>query len=354
MVARVLIVDDSSFFRHRLNEILEADPRIEVIGTANNGLEAVKRAAELKPDVITMDIEMPVMDGITAVRKIMQASPVPILMFSSLTTEGAKATFDALEAGAVDFLPKKFDDISKDKEEAKRLLCARVRLISARGLPRTVAPAAAKPAAQPVATRTAASRASAMPTKGNYKIVAIGTSTGGPVALQDVLTKLPATFPLPLILIQHMPATFTPAFAQRLSSLCKIDVREAVDGDELKPGLALLAPGGKQMEVIIKAGKSVISISDPEPDQTYKPSVDISFDSVAKAYPGKALAIILTGMGSDGREGARALKRGGSKLWSQDEESCVVYGMPAAVAEAGLSDSVLPLSEIGTSLARCV
>jgi len=355
MVARVLIVDDSSFFRHRLNEILEADPRIEVIGTANNGLEAVKRAAELKPDVITMDIEMPVMDGITAVRKIMQATPLPILMFSSLTTEGAKATFEALEAGAVDYLPKKFDDISKDKEEAKRLLCARVRLIAARGLPRPATPAPARSAtATPAPSKTAVRRPSAMPTKGNYKIVAIGTSTGGPVALQDVLTKLPATFPLPLILIQHMPATFTPAFAQRLSGLCKIEVREAVNGDELKPGLALLAPGGKQMEVVMRAGRPVISISESKPGQTYKPSVDTSFESVAKAYPGKALAIVLTGMGSDGREGAKALKRGGSKLWSQDEESCVVYGMPAAVAEAGLSDSVLPLADIGTSLARCV
>jgi len=350
MVARVLIVDDSSFFRHRLNEILEADSHIQVIGTANNGVEAIKQAAELKPDVITMDIEMPVMDGITAVRKIMQGSPTPVLMFSSLTTEGAKATLDALDAGAVDFLPKKFDDISKDKDEAKRLLCARVRLIAARGLPRTVAPVAApKSAASKPVTRP-----SAMPTKGNYKIVAIGTSTGGPVALQDVLTKLPASFPVPLVLIQHMPATFTPAFAQRLDGLCNIRVREAAEGDVLEPGLALLAPGGKQMEIKKQGSKSVISISEPKPGQTYKPSVDITFDSVARLYPGKALAIVLTGMGSDGREGARALKRGGSKLWSQDEESCVVYGMPAAVAEAGLSDSVLPLADIGSSLARCV
>ena len=351
MVARVLIVDDSSFFRHRLNEILEADSHIQVVGTANNGVEAIKQTEVLKPDVITMDIEMPVMDGITAVRKIMQESPTPVLMFSSLTTEGAKATLDALDAGAVDFLPKKFDDISKDKDEAKRLLCARVRLIAARGLPRSVstAPTAATPAvSKPVA------RPSAMPTKGDYKVVAIGTSTGGPVALQDVLTKLPANFPLPLVLIQHMPATFTPAFAQRLDGLCKIQVREAVDGDELKPGLALLAPGGKQMEIIMKGGRPVISISEPTAGQTYKPSVDVTFDSVARAYPGKALAIILTGMGADGREGSRALKRGGSKLWSQDEQSCVVYGMPAAVAEAGLSDSVLPLADIGSSLARCV
>jgi len=346
MVARVLIVDDSSFFRRRVNEILDADARIEVIGMAKNGLEAVEQAEKLKPDVITMDIEMPVMDGITAVRKIMQKSPIPILMFSSLTTDGAQATLDALDAGAVDFLPKKFDDISSDRDEAKRLLCARVRLIAARGL--------GKPAAATTAPVARTTTPTSIPKKGNYQIIAIGTSTGGPVALQDVLTKLPKTFPRPIILVQHMPATFTPAFAQRLDGLCQIEVREAVDGDTLKPGLALLAPGGKQMEVVKRGSEAHIKISEPLPGHNYKPSVDIAFDSVAKSFPGKALAIVLTGMGADGKEGAKKMKQGGSSLWSQDEASCVVYGMPAAVAEAGLSDNVLPLSSIGDSLARSV
>ena len=353
MVARVLIVDDSSFFRRRVNEILDADRNIEVIGMAKNGLDAVEQAEKLKPDVITMDIEMPVMDGITAVRKIMQKSPIPILMFSSLTTDGAQATLDALDAGAVDFLPKKFDDISSDRDEAKRLLCARVRQIAARGI--------AKPVSSPKPVQAATTsparvttRPLTTPAKGNYQIVAIGTSTGGPVALQDVLTKLPENFPLPIILIQHMPATFTPAFAQRLNGLCQIEVREAADGDVLTPGVALLAPGGKQMEVIKRGAASYIKISEPLPGQNYKPSVDVAFTSVANVYPGKALAIVLTGMGADGCEGARKMKQGGAKLWSQDEASCVVYGMPAAVADAGLSDHVLPLSSIGDSLARSV
>ncbi len=347
MVARVLIVDDSSFFRRRVNEILEADKNIEVIGMAKDGLDAIQQAEKLKPDVITMDIEMPVMDGITAVRKIMQKSPIPILMFSSLTTDGAQATLDALDAGAVDFLPKKFDDISSDRDEAKRLLCARVRLIAARGL------AKSSPISKPVQGKVS-TKPVTMPGKGNYQLIAIGTSTGGPVALQDVLTKLPKNFSLPLILIQHMPASFTPAFAQRLNGLCQIEVREAVDGEKLMPGVALLAPGGKQMEVIKRASDSYIKISEPLPGQNYKPSVDIAFSSVACSFPGKALAIVLTGMGADGREGARELKQGGSSLWSQDEASCVVYGMPAAVADAGLSDHVLPLSSIGDSLARSV
>jgi len=351
MVARVLIVDDSSFFRRRVNEILDADTHIEVIGMAKNGLEAVEQAEKLKPDVITMDIEMPVMDGITAVRKIMQKSPIPTLMFSSLTTDGAQATLDALDAGAVDFLPKKFDDISSDREEAKRLLCARVRLIAARGLPK---PAPTSRPTQHAADTKVSAKPAAMPGKGDYQLIAIGTSTGGPVALQDVLTKLPKTFPLPIILIQHMPASFTPAFAQRLNGLCQIEVHEAVDGEVLKPGVALLAPGGKQMEIVKRGAASNIKISEPLPGQNYKPSVDVAFSSVANAFPGKALAIILTGMGADGREGAKKMKQGGSSLWSQDEASCVVYGMPAAVADAGLSDHVLPLSSIGDSLARSV
>ncbi|MCK4742475.1 MAG: chemotaxis response regulator protein-glutamate methylesterase [Sulfuriflexus sp.] len=350
MVARVLIVDDSSFFRRRVEEILAADARIEVVGMAKNGLEAIEQAEKLKPDVITMDIEMPVMDGITAVRKIMQKSPIPILMFSSLSTDGAKATLDALDAGAMDFLPKKFDDISSDREEAKRLLCARVRLIAARGLAKS--PVTATPVTTTVKKVSLASVT--QPKKKSHQLVAIGTSTGGPVALQDVLTKLPKNFPLPIILIQHMPASFTPAFAQRLDGLCQIEVREAVDGEQLKPGLALLAPGGKQMELVKRGSISHIKISEPLPDQNYKPSVDVAFDSVAKAYPGKALGIVLTGMGADGREGAKKMKQGGSELWSQDEASCVVFGMPAAIEEAGLSDYILPLSTIGQNLARCV
>ncbi|WP_126453819.1 protein-glutamate methylesterase/protein-glutamine glutaminase [Sulfuriflexus mobilis] len=348
MAVRVLVVDDSSFFRRRVTEMLSSDPRIEVIGTAADGAEAVKQAEALKPDVITMDIEMPVMDGITAVRRIMQKMPIPILMFSSLTTDGAKATLDALDAGAADFLPKKFEDISNDRDEARRILCARVRLIGAKGLAK---PAATAAAATPIKAAAAPAR---RPQRGNYDLVAIGTSTGGPVALQDVLTKLPGNFPKPIILIQHMPGSFTPAFAQRLDGLCQIQVKEAADGDQLKPGLALLAPGGMQMLLESRGGAVVVRIKEAEASQTYKPSVDLSFSSAAKVFPGKVLSIILTGMGADGREGARELKQGGSKLWSQDEASCVVYGMPAAVAEAGLSDYVLPLNEIGTSLAQAV
>ncbi|WP_265448334.1 protein-glutamate methylesterase/protein-glutamine glutaminase, partial [Aeromonas salmonicida] len=262
MAVKVLVVDDSSFFRRRVSEIINQDPMLTVIDTAQNGREAVDKALALRPDVITMDIEMPVMDGISAVREIMAKCPTPILMFSSLTHEGAKATLDALDAGALDFLPKKFEDIARDKDEAIRLLQQRVKDISRKRF-LMAAPARAK-APEPAARSPLGSSLSrpgdrqAEPQRSvpsaafkrsgkTYQLVAIGTSTGGPVALQNVLTKLPADFPHPILLIQHMPATFTAAFAARLNGLCQIGVKEAEDGDVLKPGHAYLAPGGKQM-----------------------------------------------------------------------------------------------------------
>jgi two-component system chemotaxis response regulator CheB len=355
MPVRVLVVDDSGFFRRRLTEMLNADPRLEVVGAAVNGAEAVEQVVKLRPDVVTMDIEMPVMDGIAATRRIMSATPTPILMFSSLTTDGAKATLDALDAGAVDYLPKKFEDISRDQDEAKRMLCERVYSIGSKRGARPQRPVVT-PAARPAATPAAAARpAPVLPARrGQYRLVAIGTSTGGPVALQQVLTKLPGNFPLPLVLIQHMPGSFTPAFAQRLNQQCAIEVREAQDGDELKPGLALLAPGGKQMVLEQRAGRTLVRITESAPGQNYKPSVDVTFNSVARIFPGQVLAVVLTGMGADGREGARLLKQGGSNVWAQDEASCVVYGMPAAIVEAGLADAVLPLSEIGAALSQRV
>lgn len=359
MPIRVLVVDDSGFFRRRVKEMLNSDPRLEVIGEAANGAEAIEMASKLKPDAITMDIEMPVMDGITATRRIMQANRCPILMFSSLTTDGARATLDALDAGAVDYLPKRFEDISKNREEATRALCDLVYTLS-RGhaapavarrpvtpdvtRPATVAPRAAFPVARPLAA--------APVRRGQFKLLAIGTSTGGPVALQDVLTKLPASFSLPIVMVQHMPGSFTPAFAARLNQLCEISVKEAADGDTLQPGTAYLAPGGKQMLLESRGGRQVLRVVEPEAGQTYKPCVDITFNSIAKVYPAQTLAIILTGMGADGREGSRTLKQGGSQIWSQDEASCVVYGMPAAVADAGLSDRVLALKDFGTALAQ--
>ncbi|MBR7215019.1 chemotaxis response regulator protein-glutamate methylesterase [Pseudomonas sp. B2021] len=371
MAVKVLVVDDSGFFRRRVSEILSADPTIQVVGTATNGKEAIDQAIALKPDVITMDYEMPMMDGITAVRHIMQRCPTPVLMFSSLTHEGARVTLDALDAGAVDFLPKNFEDISRNPDKVKQMLCEKVHSISRsnrRSLFSTPAPAptpapaaaapsssfarpalapVARPAVAPVRAAAAPSAHSPAPKRKAYKLVAIGTSTGGPVALQRVLTQLPANFPAPIVLVQHMPAAFTKAFAERLDKLCRITVKEAEDGDILRPGLALLAPGGKQMMV---DGRGAIKILPGDERLNYKPCVDITFGSAAKSYGDKVLAVVLTGMGADGREGARLLKQGGSAIWAQDEASCVIYGMPMAIVKADLADAVYSLDDIGKHL----
>ncbi len=365
MAVKVLVVDDSSFFRRRVSEIINGHPQLEVVDVATNGREAVQKAAEIKPDVITMDIEMPVMDGITAVREIMKANPTPILMFSSLTHEGAKATLDALEAGALDFLPKKFEDIARNRDEATQLLQQRVVEISRKrlGMRRSTLssrPLTSSPLRQPTRTplgrqpapapagekRPLASTAKFRATGKKYQLTAIGTSTGGPVALQKILTSLPANYPHPIVLVQHMPSTFTAAFASRLNTLCKIDVKEAQDGDILRPGVAYLAPGGLQMMLDGRPGAARIRIVDGGDRMNYKPCVDVTFGSAAKVFQDKVLSMILTGMGADGREGARMLKSAGATVWAQDEESCVVYGMPQAVAKAGISTEDLPLDRI--------
>jgi two-component system chemotaxis response regulator CheB len=365
MAIKVLVVDDSSFFRRRVSEIINADPRLEVIDVAVNGKEAVEKAKLLKPDVITMDIEMPVMDGITAVKEIMKVCPTPTLMFSSLTHDGAKATLDALDAGALDFLPKKFEDIARNRDEAVSLLQKRIAEIARKksfmrrpSLVSQTATAAITPTTR-ATTRSAALTAAPVrntlvapvgqrfkATGKKYQLTAIGTSTGGPVALQKILTAIPANYPHPIILVQHMPATFTAAFAARLNNLCKIQVKEAQDGDVLKPGCAYLAPGGLQMMVDGRPGSSRLKILDGGERMNYKPCVDVTFGSAAKVYGDKVLSMILTGMGADGREGCRMLKAAGATIWSQDEQSCVVYGMPQAIDKAGLSSESLPLERV--------
>ncbi|MGV8837153.1 protein-glutamate methylesterase/protein-glutamine glutaminase [Cellvibrio sp.] len=373
MPVRVLVVDDSNFFQHRLKDIINEHPDLKVIGIASNGREAVEKAEQLKPDIITMDFEMPVMDGVTAIKLIMANRKVPILMFSSLTYEGAKVTLDALAAGALDFIPKDFAEVSRSSDSLKKKL--HERLITLAGVTaRTVPVIEPKPSSipaapnlrAPVPVAPAASRSpvnnhqdESSKTSGpdNYrlkkqpKILVIGASTGGPVALAEVLITLPANFPLPIVLVQHMPENFTKAFAERLNKQCNIRVREAVDGDQLQPGLALLAPGGKQLMLDKRNGGSVRVLPDDE-RVNYKPSLDITFGSAANIYGDKVLGVVLTGMGSDGCNGARLLKEAGSALWSQDEASCVIYGMPMAVARAGLTDKVLSLKEIGPRLVR--
>lgn len=371
MAYKVLVVDDSSFFRRRVSDILNKESNLEVIDVAVNGKEAVEKAISLKPDVITMDIEMPVLNGIEAVKQIMTQSPTPILMFSSLTHQGAKATLDALDAGALDFLPKKFNEIAANNDDAGALLRQRVQQLARRRttMRRSTSPGIVtrksqanqaaelqaskiRPSLTPSNTVTTPSNHRVKKDK-RYKLLAIGTSTGGPIALQTILTKLPQNYPLSIILVQHMPATFTAAFANRLNNLCQISIKEAQDGDLLKPGHAYLAPGGKQMIITgTENAKKIKILEDDSARLTYKPSVDISFGSAAKVYHGDVLGVILTGMGHDGREGSRMLKSKGATIWAQDEQSCVVYGMPQAVTAAAISELSLPLNEIAGAILK--
>jgi len=349
---RVLVVDDSGFFRRRIIAMLNSDRRLEVVAEASNGLEAVVQTERVRPDVIVMDVEMPVMDGITAVRRIMASRPTPILMFSILTTGGARATLEALEAGAVDFVPKSFAGMTRDADTVASMLCSRVVAVASGASP------ARTRSATPVAGEGEREAGVAAPpprgreSGGRYEVIAIAASTGGPTALSRILGKLPSTLPVPLLIVQHMPANFTPAFARRLDQQCAIHVKEAEDGDPLRPGTALLAPGGKQMTVRCRGGRAVVCIHEGDPELNYKPSADVTFGSLAEQCIGPVLSLVLTGMGADGREGVRLLKQKGATVWAQDRESSVIYGMPGAVANANLTDEILDLDSIGSNLAQ--
>lgn len=371
MTYTVLIVDDSSFFQVRLKEIINEHPELSVCGVAANGREAIDLASELKPDVISMDYEMPLMDGVSAVREILAQRWVPIVMFSSMTYEGARITLEALAAGAVDFIPKNFADVSRNSDKLKKKLHETLLMFARKAdvnpsrqrmsaLDRGQQVASGRPLSTPSQGRarvdgTAEADVSAPAVKvrkfnkSKIKLVVIGTSTGGPVALTEVLQKLPRSLSVPVVVIQHMPENFTKALAERLNKLCPIEVAEAKDGDHLMPGQVLVAPGGHQL-MFDKRG--VIKILPGDDRVNYKPSVDVAFASAANAYGAGVLAIVLTGMGADGCEGARILKQQNAFVWGQDQASCVVYGMPKAVAVAGLTDEVLPLRDIGVRLAR--
>ncbi|WP_119395012.1 protein-glutamate methylesterase/protein-glutamine glutaminase [Salinibius halmophilus] len=330
MPIKVLVVDDSSFFVSQIVAIINSHPQLSVVGTASNGRDAITQVEKLKPDVVTMDYEMPIMDGITAVKEIMRRSPVPILMFSSLTVTGARVTLDALDAGAVDFLPK-FREEMRGSAEIKRTLCDKILAV-------------ARPKSTITHTRAPAKR----PTK-RPDLITIGTSTGGPVALQRVLSKIQANILAPILVIQHMPASFTGPFSERLDQLCTLKVMEAKSDTSLQPNTVYVAPGGKQMMV---SGRNRIKIIEGDERLNYKPSVDITFGSAANVYGANVLAIVLTGMGSDGTEGARLLKGKGATVWIQDGASCVIDGMPSSVAKAGYSDEVIKLDDFSKRISQ--
>ena len=369
----VLIVDDSPFMRMTLQKILNQDPDIQVLDTARDGREGVLKLQALRPQVVTMDVEMPVMDGLRALEEIMRWQPTPVIILSAVTTEGAQATLKALDLGAFDVVAKPTGNPGADLQVLTHDLVEKVKAaagVNPARLGRKVVPASV--AVQPAVTRVASAGTGSSPVgqqglrpvaqgkmgqlpKHAIEIVAIGTSTGGPSALQAVLPTLPVDFPVPVLVAQHMPPGFTGPLAQRLNGLCPLNVREGIHGEGLKAGTVYVAPAGKQLQVQRKAGQLILHIGEDAPIPTlYHPSVDVMFLSLAKEVGKGTLGVVMTGMGNDGAKGMKELKRLEGFAIAEAEETCVVYGMPRSIVEAGLADRVVPLGEIGRTIVECV
>lgn len=387
---RAIVVDDSTFMRNSLTRMLTSDPEIEVVGHAGDGIEALEKIKELNPDIVSLDLEMPRMGGLEMLEKLMSTNPKPVLVISSLTYEGAEATLKALELGALDYMPKYVEGTTvfaiaqKEltekvkalvKSPSYRILFSKMRM---KAMKASAAKASAGTAASAVsaAQPSAASSAKlsslsikAVPGQGqatyirphdplptgrpNRDIVAISVSTGGPPAVQKVLTALPENFPACILIAQHMPAAFTGAFAKRLDSLSKITVKEAKDGDPIIPGVAYVCPGAQHISITIKGALPQIKVS-PEPTtEIYKPCANILNRSVS-IMGNKVVGLTMTGMGSDGCEGSKVLKAKGGYLLAQSEDTCVVYGMPRAVVEAKIANDIVDLDDIPDALIRAL
>ncbi len=344
---KVLIVDDSAFMRNTLSTMISSDHEIQVVGIARDGFEAVEKVASLKPDIVTLDIEMPRMDGIEALKQIMEKHPVPVLMVSSLTTEGARVTLDALDIGAVDFIPKNLSDLSINIIKIKEILLDKIKKIGKKGLVKSPRRPHAQPLKMPEHTVYTPHR--------RVSIIAIGSSTGGPKALQNIISLIPKDFPVPIVIAQHMPPAFTGPFAERLNQLSAIHVKEAEDGEPISKGVAYIAPGRGHMSVVRKKmTETVISVSEDRGEYIYRPSVDVMLLSVVENFSGHVLGVILTGLGNDGSKGMKEIKNKGGRTIAESEKTCVVYGMPRSVIEAGLADKVVPLDEIAGEIINSV
>ena len=342
---KVLVVDDSAFMRKILTDILSETPSIEVVGTAKNGQEALQMIKKLNPDLVTLDVEMPVMDGITALKQIVKDFSIPVVMLSSLTQSGADLTLQALEIGAVDFITKPTSIFKINTDEIKTELIDKI-LEAAQVKLSKVSKVPIRKSIRPKAVP----RSSAL-----KKIVAIGTSTGGPRALQAVVPLIPADIEAAVLIVQHMPVGFTKSLAERLNSMSVIEIKEAEHGDVLKPGCGYLAPGGHQMEVVRRGSDYVIHLDDSKVVTGHRPSVDAMFYSLVKEDIKNTIAVIMTGMGADGKEGLIKLKENGKvRVIAQDEETCVVYGMPGSAVKADTVDVIVPLNKITNEIMKAM
>lgn len=349
-MVRVAVIDDSLFMRRSLTTILEKDPDIKVVVQGRDGLEALDLIKKHNPDIITLDVDMPRMDGLTTLRKIMTENPKPVIMISSLTTEGAEITMRALELGAVDFIPKNFgsgtpEEIAKIEEllryKVKTLAKTKLRL-----------PRSSKSATTVSVSGGVKSVEKSSPRSGAIKrdLVGIGVSTGGPPAVQKILSKFSEDFPVPILIAQHMPAAFTGPFAKRLDNICAISVKEAEHGEKVKNGVVYIAPGGRHMRLTGRPSRLELAIVDEPKDYLYKPSVNVLMESIAGCLGSRALGVILTGMGSDGLEGIQALKKQNGRSLAQSEATCAVYGMPRAIIDNNLADEILDIDDMGPAI----
>ena len=342
---RVLIVDDSATARTVISEALSKDPEIEIVGTAPDAYVARDKIVQLKPDVICLDVEMPRMDGISFLKKLMKHFPIPVLMVSSLTQKGAQVTLDALEAGAIDYVAKPHSYIYDGIVDIEKELITKVKMVASSNLSARIKQKEARKegvtAVKPIYSLAETTN----------KIIAIGASTGGTVALTDLLKTFPKNMP-GTVIVQHMPVGFTKSFADRLNEICDVDVKEAEDGDIISKGRVLIAPGDVHMVIRREGGNYKVKIGTGEKVSGHRPSVDVLFNSVAKQAGTNAIGVILTGMGSDGAKGMLAMKNSGAINIAQDERSSVVWGMPRVAVEIGATNYIEPIDKITSKLVQ--
>ena len=353
VVVKVLVVDDSAFVRRSLISIMERDEDIQVVASASNGEEAIAKAKQYDPDVITMDVEMPKMNGLQALEKIMKECPCPVMMVSSLTSEGANVTLRALDLGALDFMPKLSSGSLSDMQRLESELNSKLKALARRKAFmrlkfKNAVTTAAKVATAPrsVPSPSSAARANAGP----FDLVAIGVSTGGPPAVQKVLAALPGAFPVPILIAQHMPAAFTGPFAARLNGLSQLTAKEAEPAERVKAGHVYICPGGKHLRLENRGGTLTAVVTEEPKTALYKPSANVLMETVGLALGRRALCVMLTGMGSDGLEGTKVLKAKGGWAIAQNESSCVVYGMPKAIIDANLADEIVDINDMASAI----
>jgi len=349
---RVLVVDDSAYSRRTIADILESTGICQVIGMARDGEDGIKKALDLKPDLVTLDLEMPKMDGFTFLRILMKSMPIPVLVISSMAHR--RNVFRAMEMGAIDFLAKPNPSIGDDLYDIKEDLINKVEIVGQlqmlniqRRLKRT-------PAEELLEPSTAAPRVKEKVRESRFSCIVIGSSTGGPSALQEILSSLPGDISLGIAISQHMPAGFTRAFAERLDKYSAWDIKEAEEGERLDRGMALVAPGGYHMALVKGGTRPKVRLSKRQPEDKYVPSVDVLFKSAAKIYGSELLAVVLTGMGNDGTEGAIEIKKRGGKVFAESAETAIVYGMPREATECGAAERNIPLDKMAKEIIRTV